>query len=279
MSLRLHHTRTVLVALAIVPWAAACGSTHAGSSVGGSSDGDLGSLVGRSFVSTDITDGAQRALDAGTTVTLRFGADGVVSGSAGCNTLSAQATLLDGHLLTDGPVGGTEMGCPGRQHHDEWLSQLLGADPQVMLDGDRLTLTSGGTIVQMQDTQSASPDEPLIGPVWTLHAIEDGTGRDATISSVPAGVTSTLRFRDDGTLAARLGCNGGGADFTATDAGLVVQPIMHTQMACAEPAMEVESTVLEVMNGAVAFAIEGYQLRLTRNDRTLIYRSQDRPVG
>jgi len=265
--------RLVLAALVLAASATACGSADA--TRDRSAAPTLGDLEGRSFVSTDIVDGGKRPPEPGAIMMLSFGTDGVVGGFAGCNTLSARAVLVNGRLLTRGPVGGTEMGCPGRQHHDRWLSDLLDADPEVMLDGDRLTLTSGGTVVQLQDEQAATPDQPLVGPRWRLDAMGEGTGRDATGSSVPAGVTSTLTLREDGTLTASLGCNGGGAEYAVQGDVLIVQPIVHTEMACSEPAMAVESTVLEVLDGRVTYTIEGDRLRLSKGDRTLIYR----PVG
>jgi heat shock protein HslJ len=44
-------------------------------------------------------------------------------------------------------------------------------------------------------------------------------------------------------------------------------------MDCAGPQMEVESAVMAVLQGSVAFTIDGSQLRLTGGDRTLVYRT------
>jgi hypothetical protein len=92
-----------------------------------------------------------------------------VSGSAGCNSIGSTATVADGRLVVRGAVGGTEAGCGKRQYHDEWISDLLTSRPQLELEGDRLTLTSGGTVVELQDSESADPDQPL-----RRHAVDAG---------------------------------------------------------------------------------------------------------
>ena len=91
----------------------------------------------------------------------------------------------------------TEMGCdPALHDQDEWLSQFLGSDPQIALDGDELTLTSGGVTITLLDREVADPDLPLVGTTWTVTSIISG---DA-VSTVPDGAEATFEFADDGTV-------------------------------------------------------------------------------
>jgi len=54
---------------------------------------------------------------------------------------------------------------------------------------------------------------------------------------------------------------------------IVLKPMMLTQMACDEPKMEVESMVVDLLEGTVTFAMDGPLLRLTNGSRTLVYRA------
>lgn len=258
------------VAAAVLVLAAACGEAD-GSGRTGPSDVAMEDLAGRDFDSVSLTDGAARPLPPGTTVTLSFDDDGV-SGSAGCNSIGSTASVDGGRLVVQG-LSGTEMGCGERQYHDEWLSDLLTSRPDIMLDGDRLTLTSGGTLVQLQDRESARPDVPLVGTRWTLQTIESGNGPDATASSVPAGVRSTLVFGEDGTLTARSGCNSGSAGYRVEGDTISAEPLVLTRMACGEPAMQVEAVVVSVLEGDVTHSVDGSQLRLQGDERALVYRA------
>jgi heat shock protein HslJ len=254
----------------------ACGSATQDPSPGGPvadpPAGPADELAGRSFVSTSIVDGATRPLEPGTVLTLSF-REGGVGARAGCNHMFADGQVEGGRFMVDGPVGGTEMGCGDRQHHDRWVTDLLTGEPEVMLDGDRLTLTSGGTEVELIDQESAEPSRPLTGTAWRLESIEEGGGADGSVSSVPTGVTSTLRFDDDGALAARPGCNSGSAAYAVAGDRLRVEPMTLTRMACDPPAMDVESTVVGVLDGDVRFSVDGGTLRLERGGRALVYRA------
>jgi len=153
---------------------------------------------------------------------------------------------------------------------DTWLADLLTADPAVALDGDELVLTSGGTVITLLDRKVADPDRDLVGTAWTL----DGTIAGDAVSSVPAGVTSTLRITADGRLELQTGCNSGGADVTAGTDSLTIGPVLLTQMACPGAAGEVEAAVLAVVQqGTVEYAVDGPALTLTRGDAGLTYRA------
>ena len=118
---------------AIVADAATQAPTPAGSAAG--LEGTTWSLADAAAL------GAQPAADAIPTIV--FGADGTVSGTAGCNTFSGTYTA-DGATLTFGPLASTKMACPEPAMTVEgaYLGALagvtgytIGADGNLVLQG------------------------------------------------------------------------------------------------------------------------------------------------
>ncbi len=111
-------------------------------------------LNGRAFASVRV-DGRQ--LVNGTQVRINF-ADDEVRANAGCNHLFG-TMALSGDTLTASNVGGTEMGCPdGLNDQDVWLSEFLSAGPAVVLDGDTLTLTKDGVVIELVEQDVPAGD-------------------------------------------------------------------------------------------------------------------------
>jgi heat shock protein HslJ len=246
---------------------AACGQED-GVSVGGSD------LAGKTFVSTNATqDGEDGPLVAGSRITLTF-TDQALSANAGCNTMGGGMRIDDGVLVLDGPMAQTEMACEQPlMDQDAWLATFLASGPAVALDDATLTLTSEGTVVTFVDREVAEPDVPLEGTVWTLDAIGGAGGADAAVSSVPEGVTSTIRIGTDGRLAAHPGCNTGSAPVEVGDGVLIIGPMALTRMMCEPAAMEVEDAVVAVLQGEVTYAVTGDLLQLTSPAGSLTYRA------
>jgi heat shock protein HslJ len=104
-------------------------------------------------VSVSVTEnGEPRPLVAGTRIELTFEArdeDGSLALRAGCNILGAGLRITPSRLVVDA-VGGTEMGCADELHRqDRWVASFFGSDPAWRLDGDRLTLTSDATVIEL----------------------------------------------------------------------------------------------------------------------------------
>lgn len=118
-------------------------------------------LDGRAFSSVRV-DGRQLVGD--TQIRLGFVGE-EVRADAGCNHLFGTWTV-DGGALTASDMGGTEMGCPdGLADQDAWLTEFLSAGPDVVLDGDTLTLTKDGVVVELveqdvPDQTGGGGDEP-----------------------------------------------------------------------------------------------------------------------
>lgn len=101
-------------------------------------------LAGTSWSVTGYNNGRQAVVSVltGTNLTMAFGSDGQVGGSAGCNRYSAAYTL-EGHKLTIGPAAATRMMCAKPEGVMEQERQFLRALETVAaarFEGDRLEL-------------------------------------------------------------------------------------------------------------------------------------------
>jgi len=242
--------------LAIVVLLAGC--------AGATADG----LAGRTFISTAVTDAAgPRALVPGTQIRLTFADDGTLGVNAGCNAMGATYTV-DGAVLRIEGGAMTEMGCdPERHAQDDWVFAFLGSGPTVTLAGNDLTLAAGSTSIRFVDREFAEPDQPLVGPTWTVVSIVAG---DA-VSSIPDGVVATLRFAPDGRVEVASGCNQGGGRYAVDGAALRFFDVALTEMACSGAAGEMDAAVIAVLRSdAVSQAIEASTLTLDAGGRGLV---------
>jgi heat shock protein HslJ len=271
---------TGVLATAVLLSLASCGSADGGEDTSSDSadpgDPTTGTppagVADHDWVSTAVTkDDSEQPLVAGTRIELSF-PEGQIAASAGCNSFSGTADWEGNTLVVTG-MGGTEMGCdPKLMAQDEWLTGFLTSSPSVVVEDDRLTMTGGGTVVTFVDREVAIPDAALEGTTWVLDGIGTG-GDDGAVSSVPAGVTSTLTIDGD-KLGVQPGCNTGGGSVTVTDDTLDVGPIFTTKMFCGGARTEVEQTVLGVLTGQVDYKLDESTLVLTKGDTMLYYRAK-----
>ncbi len=197
----------------------------------------------------------------GSKVTLEFGEDGRITGSAGCNHYFASYEVK-GSAVTVGPAGSTEMYCaaPGIMEQESAYLRLLGQVTSIIIDADRLTLgdANGITILSFARTVPPAP-APLVGTNWTLQSFHTA---DA-VSSVIAGTTITAVFGEDGSLAGSAGCNHYFATYALTGTSLSVGPVGSTKMYCTAPGvMRQEINFLALLNQTKTIAIEGDLLTL-----------------
>jgi heat shock protein HslJ len=223
----------------------------------------LAGLAGRQFLSTGVTkDGAPFSLVAGSRIRLTFD-EGRLSANAGCNTIGGNLTI-DGNRLVFSGGSMTEMACQEPlMAQDDWLITFLASSPTFTLSGNDLTLTSGTTVVTLLDREVAEPDQPLVGPTWSLTSIISG---DA-VSSVPVGVSATITFNADGTFAMNDGCNAGGGRYVVDGDAIHFSEVVTTKMACGGAAGQVEQAVLSILDAdAITFAIEAFSLTFMAGD-------------
>jgi heat shock protein HslJ len=219
---------------------------------------------GRTFVTVsavgiDLPDGARPRLTF---------LDGQVQLGGGCNS-GGGGYRLDGDVLVVTSVAMTEMACAEPlMALDADLVALLTGRPTLTLQGDDLVLATADRTLTLKDRRIVEPDRPLEGTTWSVTTLITG---DAA-SSLPAGTEGTVTLRiEDGRAQVRPGCNTGSA--TVQVRGGVVGgvssgtiefgPMALTRMACAPEVMQVETTVVSVLQGSVAYTIEAGQLTLT----------------
>lgn len=230
-------------------------------------DGELDLLDGRTFIATAVTeDGADRPLVDGSELRISF-TDGQLGISAGCNSIGGPYVLDGATLRVDGGLSMTEMGCDAPlMDQDTWVADLFQGDVDVALAGFELTLTSGDTVIELTDREIAAPDVELTGTLWTLDTLISGD----TASTVPGGAVATLEIAEDGSVSIDTGCNTGGGAAEVSEDSITFGPIATTRIACTEDGTaEVESAMLTVLDGEVAFEITETGLTITKGDRAL----------
>lgn len=215
----------------------------------------------------------------GSTVTLDFGDDGRITGSAGCNRYFASYEMK-GTAISIGQAGSTMMYCstPGVMEQESAYLTLLSQAKTITIDGDRLTLSDakGTTLLAFVKTVLPAP-EPLVGTNWTLESLHTA---DAVSSGI-AGTTITTIFGEDGRLAGSAGCNRYFAQYTMTGTLISISSAGSTKMFCATPrVMQQESTYLALLSQATTFTIDGDRLTLSgAKDATLLtFAKTDLPV-
>jgi heat shock protein HslJ len=232
------------------------------SAAGGASGAPV-SLDGRTYLSTAV-EGAD--LVPNSQVRLSF-ADGSLNANAGCNHLGGAYTI-DGDRLRTAQMSTTEMACEeALMQQDQWLAQFL-TDVTFTQAGDTLTLVNGDVRLTLTDKEVVTPDQSLEGRTWTL----DGIVSDDAVSSVPVGVTASIKIAD-GRAEINAGCNGGGGSVDVTADTLTFGPIATTKMACDAAAMSVETAVLAVLSGPVSYSIDADVLTIDAGGAGLMFRA------
>lgn len=278
------HSRMIVlrsVLAMILVWAlAACATGNEadnardGDETGGGSDATPDIALSAPAVGEYVAGDLPEPFGPGDQITLRVG-EGELSLRATCNSMGGEADWSGG-VLRVGELASTMMGCPGRGHEqDEFLSAFLDAEPAWSPDGDGFTLSSDEATFEFRPMSEVDPDKPLAGTTWLLESIADGTGPDSSVSSVPAGVKSSLLIRKNGAVQLKPGCNTGRTEVEIADDQLAFGPVALTRMACPGPRGEVEDVVLQALDGPVGYEIKGSTLTLTGQDVQLVYRAAE----
>jgi heat shock protein HslJ len=229
---------------------------------GASPDSSSGLPIGRTFLSTAVTEnGAPKPLVAGTRIQLTFDAGGMVAATAGCNTMAGPSSLRNGALvIDDNHLGMTLMGCltGGLGEQDAWLRTFLTGSPGLHLDGDQLTLTGPTITVTFLDRRVADPDRPLTGTRWSVDTVSNGN----VASSVQSDAPAELVIDSAGTFDMTTGCVGGELRGTASVQDSMVTFTVTTKQPCTGPSTTLDSAVRSVISGRVGYAMSGRSLRL-----------------
>lgn len=241
-------TAIALLALAGLTFAA-CGSDDDSTATLTAED-----LDGRAFVSSEVTG---YDLVEGSEINVTFLADSM-SVNAGCNAMNG-GFQIDGDVLTAGPFASTMMACDQPlMDQDMWLSDFLTALPTITLDGETLTLAGDETTITLNELQ---PGE-LVDTTWNVT----GTVANQGVSSLPIDSAASITIAPDGTVAVNAGCNTGAGDVEITDDTLTFGAIAITRKMCPPEQMELETSVLAVLQGEVTYEIDGNTMSLRSGD-------------
>jgi heat shock protein HslJ len=110
-------------------------------------------LGGTSWTATGISNGkgAVTGLIAGSKATLKFGADGTLSGSSGCNSYTGRYEVTGNQVKFPGTFASTRMMCasPGVMEQEQAFLKALSASTSGHIDGKKLELRDAGGALQI----------------------------------------------------------------------------------------------------------------------------------
>ncbi len=259
--------RNILAGASLLVIVVACIVT-AGCTAGTSTPGTVVGLTGVSWSLDSYLAENNTLVPAlpGSEVSARFGDEGKVVGSAGCNQYGADYNLNSTALSVSPPIS-TKMYCgePGVMEQEARFLELLGSAAGCRVVNDRLAITdaSGATVLTFVKEAPAA----LAGTSWTLASL---VGEDGAMVPVLTGTTVTAAFGADGNLGGSAGCNHYGANYTLKDANLTIEPAVRTEMYCAEPPgiMEQEDRYLALLANVSSCRMEDDRLFLSDQNGT-----------
>jgi len=212
-----------------------------------------------------------------TRITAVFGADGLLSGSGGCNIFAARYDA-GGELLSIGPVASAKTICSEpRGVMNQEAAYLAALDRIVFFEfsGGELRLLDGDrrTVLVFSRGGLSAPTE-LTGRTWRLTHFDTGMGK---ILPAVAGTTVTAYFDHEGFLRGSAGCNAYATTCDAAGGSLDIGVVDVTQTFCSRPSgiMQQEATFLSMLKRAGTYEVDGNTLvvRNTAGDVILVFES------
>ncbi len=201
---------------------------------------------------------------ANTTITAVFGADGQVTGSAGCNNYFASYTVSETEMAI-GPAGSTKMYCASPEGVTEQESRylsLLGDVATFERAPKTLTLRDAGGSILL--TYAVAQPKLTTGE-WHMVSYRDAEGN--TVSALE-NTKVTAAFGTDGQVTGSAGCNTFFGSYTTDKQTISIGPPGLTMMYCETPAgvMDQETGYLAALEDAAAYQIGGDDLTLHTED-------------
>ena len=115
-------------------------------------DSDSPALAGTMWSATAVNNGKGGVTSrvGGTVVTLVFGADGTLSGSAGCNNYTGQYEITDGKIKMPSAFASTRKMCEGNvMDQEQAFFRALSASTTAKIVGTRLELRDAAGALQI----------------------------------------------------------------------------------------------------------------------------------
>jgi heat shock protein HslJ len=196
-------------------------------------------------------------VQAGTSLTAVFAADGTLSGFGGCNNYSGTYQAGTDGAMTVGPLASTAMACADSMDQETaYLAALQAAKSFGFRSPGQLVVNYGTDPAQV--LVFAVGEKPLVATDWVLISM----GETANPQPIPAGTTITASFSNEGVLSGASGCNQYNTSYTLQGDQITLGPIASTQMACAT-GMDTEQTYLQALGTAQQLTITGQKLAIT----------------
>ena len=267
-------SRIWVITLVLVLVGAACGDDFTDAPTNTSPVGsEADALAGTSWVAQRISDvsGGRRVLT-GSEPTIEFGVDGqTVSGSTGCNLYTGDVTIGPG-TISVAQVAVTERGCIPQEIMEQEALFL-----EILTSADGFRVANG--ILELKSTEgSVSFIEPgpvvdaaFDGTAWTLDTLIDG---EVAMSILAATTPSLTVDIGEGSMQGTTGCNGFGGAVGIEGSWFTVTQMSWTEIGCEPDIMRQETFILDVLQNAERYEIEGDHLTIFRNEgRSLVYRA------
>jgi heat shock protein HslJ len=248
-------------------------------------EGDPAGLVGTAWRLVSM-DG--RELVAGSTLTLFFHDDALVSGHAGCRDYLAAYQAEGGDLgFSYTAMMGPDCVEDSLLEQDGAYTTVLGWTAHYRLSPGRLELSTVRGETLAFEPLPGELQSTLEGPTWGLLAFVEPNpqGQEPNLFPLPddalSGAAITAVFAG-GRARGSAGCNNYDSAYSREGYALTVGPVAVTERACLEPAgiMELEGRFLDLLAKVTAQRVYGQQLWLETDDgRALVFRVASPVVG
>lgn len=215
----------------------------------------------RTFVLTETTwyleeysdgSGANLPVLEGSEITAQFTEDGLVSGSAGCNSYSG-SYQVDGEGLSVELGPSTLMFCDQPEGMMDQETAYLGALDSVV------SYHILGTELVMQDKSGTEvlkfKASDLVGYIWMW---QEFLGNDDTVTHPNMPGNYTLQFNQDGEVGLQADCNVARGIYSVKGGQLDIEISLSTLAACPEGSLS--EKFIQLLNDAVAYVRQGEAL-------------------
>jgi len=123
----------------------------------------------------------------------------------------------------------------------------------------------------------ADPDRPLVGTLWELESVVDGSLSTSAEPLGPHRRRATLSFTVDSSASAIVvagndGCNDFGGTAVVLDSTISFGSMGHEDMACQGDEPVVAEALFQVLVGETTYSLDDGLLTITRDDRSLTFR-------
>ena len=249
-------------------------------------------LAGTTWKATGVNNGkgGVQSIAAGTEITAIFGADGTVTGSAGCNNYATTYQVVTSTIKISPAIAATRKMCPepAMQQEAAYLAALPTA-ATYRIESNKLELRDAKGALQVSYTAATPPPAagqapavgaaqmptktltitataattatvPLAGTNWKLASLQSAEG--GAFPPLP-GTEITALFQG-GKVTGSAGCNNYSATYKTGDADklTISATAATTRKACPAPTMQQETAYLAALAKTATYKIEGEKLEL-----------------